>query len=336
MPMGLFSVARRWLAGEAGAGELAGTRVETADSLSPSYTQKLLKSDPPVVLPIRPENLHALERHLFDGSYKGVTDLVTKWVWPRPARWVTGILAGAAVRPNVVTLVGLGLVVAVAGLFAIGQYGFGLLLAWTMTFLDTVDGKLARVTISSTPLGHILDHGTDIVHPPFWYIAWGYGLAATPFALDPPALRRVLLTIVVAYVLGRLIEGAFNAGLAKFSMFSWRPVDSYFRLIMARRNPNLLLLSAALIAGRPDWGLIAVAAWTVASTAFLAVRLTMAVYARVAEGPLRPWLAEIRAGDRNVSAVARPFARQAFEPDFSLLHGVEVSAVREGRRQGRG
>jgi hypothetical protein len=156
---------------------------------------------------------------------------------------------------------------------------------------------------------------------------------ATPFALGSPALQRVLLTTVVAYVIGRLIEGAFNAGLAKFSMFSWRPVDSYFRLVMARRNPNLLLLSASVIVGRPDWGLIAVAAWTVASTAFLAVRLGMALYARATGRPLRPWLAEIRADDRTVSAVARPFARQAVAPDLSLFDGIEAGAVRVSPRR---
>jgi phosphatidylglycerophosphate synthase len=47
-----------------------------------------------------------------------------------------------------------------------------------MTLLDTVDGKLARVTVASSKFGHVLDHGVDIVHPPFWYLAWGLGLGA--------------------------------------------------------------------------------------------------------------------------------------------------------------
>ena len=32
-----------------------------------------------------------------------------------------------------------------------------------MTFLDTVDGKLARCTIASSKLGNIFDHGIDLV-----------------------------------------------------------------------------------------------------------------------------------------------------------------------------
>jgi phosphatidylglycerophosphate synthase len=40
-----------------------------------------------------------------------------------------------------------------------------------MSVLDSVDGKLARLTFESTPQGDVLDHGMDIVHPPFWYWA---------------------------------------------------------------------------------------------------------------------------------------------------------------------
>ena len=51
-------------------------------------------------------------------------------------------------------------------------------MGWLMTFLDTVDGKLARVTVTSSRIGDVLDHGLDIIHPPLWYIAWGVGLPA--------------------------------------------------------------------------------------------------------------------------------------------------------------
>src|SRR5262245_27146213 len=53
-----------------------------------SYDDELLKAEASRVLRISSEDRRALERRLFDGSYKGITDLVTKWVWPRPALWV--------------------------------------------------------------------------------------------------------------------------------------------------------------------------------------------------------------------------------------------------------
>lgn len=290
---------------------LHGIEVRTPEDLSSAYVQKLLKSEPPSVLPIREEQRSVLERHLFDGAYKGVTDLVTKWVWPRPARSATRLCARLGFSPNGVTMMSLLLVVLACWLFAGGHFEIGLIVAWLMTFLDTVDGKLARVTVNSTRIGDVLDHGIDLVHPPFWYFAWGYGLLVAMPTVDHRRLAFVLGAIVVGYVVGRLVEAAFDFGLAKFSLFCWRPVDSYFRLIMARRNPNLLILMAGVLLGRPDRGLLAVAAWTVACSIFLSVRLGMAVHSRVTEGPLRPWLADMRSAAGEVSWAARPFARQA-------------------------
>ena len=58
----------------------------------------------------------------------------------------------------------------------VGVFALGLLAAWLMTFLDTVDGKLARVSLQSSKLGHWMDHGLDIIHPPIWYWCWAQGL----------------------------------------------------------------------------------------------------------------------------------------------------------------
>src|SRR3546814_14070601 len=76
-----------------------------------------------------------------------------------------------------------------------------------MTFLDTVDGKLARITLKSSKLGNVFDHGIDLVHPPFWYWAWAAGLQNGPHALSEPTLLLMLAVIVAGYVLQRGIEG---------------------------------------------------------------------------------------------------------------------------------
>jgi phosphatidylglycerophosphate synthase len=52
----------------------------------------------------------------------------------------------------------------------------GLIPAWGMTFLDTVDGKLARTTMTSSRWGNLFDHGVDLLHPPFWWLAWWHGI----------------------------------------------------------------------------------------------------------------------------------------------------------------
>jgi phosphatidylglycerophosphate synthase len=284
---------------------IPGVAIESPESLSTAFIRKLHKAMPPVVLPVRAEHAAALERHLFDGSYKGVTDLVTKWVWPAPARAVTRLCARFGIPPNAVTAVSFTLVVLATVLFAQGRFAYGLVLAWIMTFLDTVDGKLARVTVTSTRFGHYFDHSIDSVHPPIWYLAWGWGVTGGPPAFWE--LGPLLAAILVFYVAGRLIETAFKRWVGSATLFTWRPFDSYFRLVMARRNPNLILLTAFFLGGAPRAGLVAVGVWTVLSTIVLAVRFLQGVYARSRLGVLRPWLEEIGDDRAAVAAWARPF-----------------------------
>lgn len=265
----------------------------TVAQVAQGFDAALLKLDHPFVLPLSEENRGALEQLLFSGAYKGITDLVTKWLWPVPAKWATHLCVGLRVAPNHVTALSLVLAVLAGVLFARGEFGWGLLAGWIMTFLDTVDGKLARVTVTSSRLGNILDHGLDLIHPPFWYLAWGIGLAADPAVAAALPLHLLYWVIFVGYIGGRLCEGAFQLWIASFSIFTWRPVDSYFRLITARRNPNMILLSVSLILGRPDLGLIAVAGWTALSTAILLLRLLLAVQAKRSPGGVRSWLGEI-------------------------------------------
>jgi phosphatidylglycerophosphate synthase len=260
-----------------------GLSTVTPPELVPAYTSTLRKAAAPYLLPLTPATVGEIEAHLFAASYKGVTDLVTKWVWPRPARIVTRWCVSAGIRPNLVTLFSWGLVVLAAVFFLRGWFGPGLFVAWLMTFLDTVDGKLARVTLTSSKIGHVLDHGLDIIHPPFWYLAWAYGLPQ-----DTPGLWLATALTVGGYVVGRLLEGLFLL-IFKMEIHCWRPLDSFFRTITARRNPNLVLLSLATLTGRPDVGLVLVAVWTAASIGFHTVRLLQALFWRRRGSPIREW-----------------------------------------------
>jgi phosphatidylglycerophosphate synthase len=280
--------AARWLAaGEAGGGT-PGPRIATPDDLVPSYSAGLRSVRPAHALRLREGEAAAIERALFAAAYKDVTDFVTKKLWPRPALAVTRVLARAGVSPNLVTLVSWILVALATWWFARGEFGAGLLAAWCMTFLDTVDGKLARVTLRTTRVGHVFDHGLDLLHPPIWYLAWGAGLALAREPGGVVGLDAATWITVVGYVVGRAIEGLFLLAF-KFEIHTWQPVDSWFRLVTARRNPNLVLLTAGAVAGRPDLGMAAVAAWTLASIAFHTARIAKAAAERWSGAALRGW-----------------------------------------------
>lgn len=254
--------------------------------LAGSFNVELKKSEPPFLLPLTAGNLDAIEKRVFSGSYKGVTDFVTRHIWPRPARAVTRLCANAGITPNMVTSTGLVLVLVAMWSFWHGHYWWGLAAAWLMTFLDTVDGKLARVTLNSSKFGDLYDHSIDLLHPPFWWWAWAVGLPAAGFMLAPDSIA--LQIIIWGYILQRIEEGLFDV-VFKVPMHMWRRFDSWFRLITARRNPNLAILTVAMLFGRPDIGLNVVAAW-VAICLLVHTVQTVQAFMAYRRGPLRSWL----------------------------------------------
>jgi phosphatidylglycerophosphate synthase len=285
-----------------GSESLHGVTTQTLETLPISFQRSLRKSAPPFVLPISSERARELEQWLYDWSYKGVTDLITKWLWPLPAQWMVRQCVRFGIRPNHVTTTGLLLVILAGVLFSRGQFAWGLLAGWIMTFLDTVDGKLARVTVTSSKFGHYFDHIIDLVHPPLWYILWGIGLGIS-YPDSGAWFSLAVWLILIGYVVGRLTEGLFKVGLGEFGLFCWRPVDSYFRLITGRRNPNLILLTAGAFMGRPDLGLLAVVFWTVLSSLFLMLRLVIGGYTRLTKGPLQSWFVDAAGGSMDTLAV---------------------------------
>jgi phosphatidylglycerophosphate synthase len=269
----------------------AGLATLNADQLGSHYNHALRKRAAPFVMSLIDNRPIVVERRMFRASYKGVTDFVTKWLWPWPAFWATRWCAARGVSPNVATAASLVLVLLAMWLFARNYFVFGLVAAWLMTFLDTVDGKLARVTLTSSKIGNVFDHGIDLVHPPFWYMAWYFGVASDATEGQVLLLAGAAWTAVIGYVISRLQEGFF-LWRYRMELHAWRPIDSAFRLFTARRNPNLAIMTVAVVGGRPDIGLQAVAVWTILSLLFHFLRIGQAIRSERAGEPIQSWLAE--------------------------------------------
>src|SRR3546814_862833 len=151
-PAGLAAAAAEALRRDDFAALPSGLQVVTAAGLGASYWAALRKREEPYALVVRPDRTRRIEWRMFMGTYKGATDLVTKWVWPWPAFHATKLCARLGITPNQVTFASLLLVIAAFYWFWHGNWWPGLLAAWGMTFLDTVAGKLARITLKSSKL----------------------------------------------------------------------------------------------------------------------------------------------------------------------------------------
>jgi phosphatidylglycerophosphate synthase len=257
--------------------------------LDMEFWKSLRKRETPYAMIVTGENRSAVEWRMFMGTYKGATDVITKHLWPVPAFYATRFLAPRGVTPNMVTTIAALMTLLAFWFFLNGQFIPGLIAAWAMTFLDTVDGKLARTTLTSSKWGDYFDHGIDLIHPPFWYVAWGYGLLATGTQWSNELFWGVMVAILGGYILQRAIEGIAIKWLG-LEIHIWRSIDTYFRQITARRNPNLILLTLFTVFAKPDWGLLAVAAWTVICLGLHVLQLLQAFAAKRRTGPLTSWM----------------------------------------------
>ncbi|MEP6342991.1 MAG: CDP-alcohol phosphatidyltransferase family protein [Maricaulaceae bacterium] len=249
-------------------------RTARPDQLVSSYDKALRKTEAPYALDVRTTSPDVIMKQQFAGSYKGITDFVTKFFWPVPAFYATRFCANLRITPNMVTTLSLVMTVAAFYFFLQGQWALGFVTGWFMTFLDTVDGKLARTTMTFSKWGNVYDHGIDLIHPPFWYWAWFVGLGGV-FVwpnITTDLMAFALVAILVGYVVDRIVEGIFIAQHG-FHIHVWRPINSALRFIIARRNPNTFIFMIAIMlmgiwpeAGR--WGFYTVAIWTWVCIAF--------------------------------------------------------------------
>jgi phosphatidylglycerophosphate synthase len=212
-----------------------------------SYIGNLRRTLPPYVFRV-PDTASRdrVERFLFWSNYKGSTDFLTKYVYP-PLVWaMVRPLTHLRVHPNWIT--GLSWVAAFVAvpLFAMGAWVSSITLAYVMSVLDSVDGKVARLTFTSSKFGELFDHGLDIIHPPIWYLAWGWALGHGDTSSLP---FQASLLMFGVYVVDRACAGVFK-GRTGVSIHGYTPLDERLRTFISRRNVNLAFFTLALLV---DW-----------------------------------------------------------------------------------
>ncbi|MCL6698222.1 CDP-alcohol phosphatidyltransferase family protein [Sphingomonas sp. NSE70-1] len=275
-----IDVAKKAIVGE------GGLTLASADTIGSVYVRKLRRTLEPLALSLGEQPRSTIERKLFSSVYKGVTDVVTKYAWPEPALWLTRGAAVLGLSPNFVTILGLVLTFVAGWQFYVGNLVTGMAAAWLMTLLDTVDGKLARVTITSSAFGNRLDHGNDIIHPPLWWLCLAFGIDRVA-----PGNKWVWTScwvILATYLIGRVLEKGFKARFG-FNPFMWKRFDSRFRMIISRRNIILLIMTVGLLTGGTAEAFVLCAAWSVMSVLIQAFRYLQAIGHSRRE-PIRAWL----------------------------------------------
>lgn len=236
----------------------------------PTYIKKLRRDLPSYLFRVTNEQQQADAEHfLFWSNYKGSTDFFTKYVYP-PLVWrMVRPLARWRVHPNVVTIVSVILTFVAVPLYANAYWLAGFLCSYGMSVLDSVDGKLARLTFRSSRFGNILDHGTDLVHPPLWYFGWAWALGNG----DPSStIFRATIGMTLVYILDRIVTRVFTARVGR-SLYSCTPFDTQMRTFISRRNINLPLFTVGVILGIPLPVFAFIIFWQIVTFAYHTIRL---------------------------------------------------------------
>jgi phosphatidylglycerophosphate synthase len=236
----------------------------------PTYIRKLRRDLPSYLFRVIDERRRDEAEHfLFWSNYKGSTDFFTKYVYP-PLVWrMVRPLARWRVHPNVVTIISVLLTFAAVPLYAFEYWFAGFLCSYGMSVLDSVDGKLARLTFSASRFGNVLDHGTDLIHPPLWYFGWAWALGDG----DPSSLIfRATIWMTLFYILDRVVVRVFTARTGR-SLHSYTPFDVQMRTFISRRNINLPLFTVGLILGIPVFTFAVIILWQVVTFAYHSTRL---------------------------------------------------------------
>lgn len=224
----------------------------------PSFVPKLRRHTPFYLFSVTtPDHRRKIERFLFWSNYKGSTDFFTKYVYPPLVWMLVPPLARARIHPNVVTIVSIILTFAAVPLFATGYFFWGFVCAYTMSVLDSVDGKLARLTFTDSPIGNILDHGLDLVHPPFWYCAWAWGLSGGDW--HAPVFIASLWMLGL-YILDRLILKIYPTIFGR-GLHTHAKIDAVVRTFISRRNINLPLFTIGYPLGFGVQTIYVIVAW---------------------------------------------------------------------------
>jgi phosphatidylglycerophosphate synthase len=211
-----------------------------------------------------------IQRFMFWSNYKGSTDIFTRYVYP-PLVWLmVRPLARARIHPNLVTLVSILLTFGAVPFFATGHWIIGFLMAYGMSVLDSVDGKLARLTFTDSRLGNFLDHGLDMVHPPIWYVAWAYGLGLSAEGWHS-WLGWATIAILAFYVLDRLILKIYPRFFQR-GFHTHSKLDATVRSFIARRNINMPVFLLGCIFGLAREAFFLIAFWQFATAAYHGLR----------------------------------------------------------------
>ena len=223
-----------------------------------SYIPALRRTATPFLARLGPGvSVRHLENEMYEQTFKGAMDFIATYIYRIPVRELVRWLAPTRVTPNHITAISVICSFGALALFAMNWLWLGLLVAFTFIIADSLDGKLARLTIRLSPAAGHVDHITSPLFESGYYIAWGWHLSAGDFTALPGLAGWFLFA---CFGLDRIVTSIFGLRFHR-SLLDYKAWDARFHLIAARRTVNLFIMLLGLTVQQPVVALYIIAIW---------------------------------------------------------------------------
>jgi phosphatidylglycerophosphate synthase len=222
------------------------------------YIPELRQTAVPVLVKLQDKAcIRAIENEMYEKTFKGAMDFIATYIYRIPVRELVRLLAPTRVTPNHITAVSVLCSFAAIPLFAMGLMWAGLAVAFTFIIADSLDGKLARLTIRLSKVAGHVDHITSPLFEAGYYLAWGWHFSAGDFTALPGQAGLLLFCF---FGLDRITTSVFGL---KFhhSLLDYKVWDARFHLIAGRRTINLFIMAIGCVFQQPIIALYVITVW---------------------------------------------------------------------------
>ncbi|MBL7994809.1 CDP-alcohol phosphatidyltransferase family protein [bacterium] len=218
-------------------------------------------------------DLRSIENQMYEANFKGTMDFIATYIYKYPVREITRFLSRYPfVKPNYVTFLSIIASFAVPLLFAFGYMGFAVLTGWCMFIFDSVDGKLARLTVRLSRTAGIIEHATSAPAIFLWFAGLTWYFSNGQF-FDFDNINTIAgWILMVLYWVDKTMCGIFRIKF-KREIYDFANIDKTFHLIACRRAIILLIVTVGYITGKTESSFRFLAFWMICSFVFHLMRI---------------------------------------------------------------
>lgn len=219
--------------------------------------------------------MRPIENRMYEANFKGTLDFIAIYIYKYPVREIVRLLGRFRwVSPNHLTFLSIVASFAVPSFFAAGHLGWAILIGWLMFILDSVDGKLARLTVRLSKTAGLLEHATSTPALFLWFPSLGWHLSDGGLLDFSQPVVIAMWILMLLYWLDKSINGLFRRHF-KIDLYNWSRFDEKFHLIACRRAIIMLIITIGYMAGNVEAGFVALAGWMILTFVIHALRFAM-------------------------------------------------------------